>query len=69
MSPMNKLAIWSWLPRMFHSFSLKQRIWFTFVILITVDLVATGSIAYSTVINKEMTLIEQSNKEAALDMY
>lgn len=43
---MNKLAIWSWLPRMFHSFSLKQRIWFTFVILITVGLVATGSIAY-----------------------
>ncbi|CAH1225711.1 hypothetical protein PAECIP111891_05853 [Paenibacillus allorhizoplanae] len=43
---MNKLAIWSWLSRLFHSFSLKQRIWFTFVIFITVGLVATGSIAY-----------------------
>ncbi|OCT16946.1 two-component sensor histidine kinase [Paenibacillus pectinilyticus] len=43
---MKKLAIWSWLPRLFHSFSLKQRIWFTFVLLITVGLVATGSIAY-----------------------
>ncbi|KRE83967.1 histidine kinase [Paenibacillus sp. Soil766] len=43
---MNKQAVWSWLPRLFHSFSLKQRIWFTFVILITVGLVATGSIAY-----------------------
>lgn len=43
---MNKLAIWLWLSRLFHSFSLKQRIWFTFVILITVGLVATGSIAY-----------------------
>jgi two-component system sensor histidine kinase YesM len=43
---MKKLEIWSWLPRMFHSFSLKQRIWFTFVILITLGLVATGSIAY-----------------------
>ncbi|CAN7703514.1 histidine kinase [Paenibacillus sp. LjRoot153] len=43
---MNKLAIWSWLSRLFHSFSLKQRIWFTFVILITVGMVATGSIAY-----------------------
>ncbi|MGG1514745.1 histidine kinase [Paenibacillus oryzisoli] len=43
---MNKQAFWSWLPRLFHSFSLKQRIWFTFVIFITVGLVATGSIAY-----------------------
>lgn len=43
---MNKYAIWSWMQRLFHSFSLKQRIWFTFVILITAGLVATGSIAY-----------------------
>lgn len=43
---MNTQAIWSWLPRLFHSFSLKQRIWFTFVICITAGLVATGSIAY-----------------------
>ncbi|NQX68714.1 sensor histidine kinase [Paenibacillus alba] len=43
---MNKQAVWSLIPRMFHSFSLKQRIWFTFVVLITLGLMATGSIAY-----------------------
>lgn len=41
---MNQL--WSLLPRKFHSFSLKQRIWLTFVVLITLGLMATGSIAY-----------------------
>lgn len=39
-------TLWSQLSRMFHSFSLKQRIWLTFVVLITLGLMATGSIAY-----------------------
>ncbi|UKS24736.1 sensor histidine kinase [Paenibacillus sp. HWE-109] len=43
---MNRQAIWSLIPRVFHSFSLKQRIWLTFVVLITLGLMATGSIAY-----------------------
>ncbi|MDD9266391.1 sensor histidine kinase [Paenibacillus sp. GCM10023248] len=39
-------TLWPLLSRMFHSFSLKQRIWLTFVVLITLGLMATGSIAY-----------------------
>lgn len=43
---MNKSRMWSPIQKIFHSFSLKQRIWLTFVVLITLGLMATGSIAY-----------------------
>ncbi|RTE06835.1 cache domain-containing sensor histidine kinase [Paenibacillus whitsoniae] len=43
---MNRFKIWTRLSRYVHSLSLKRRIWFTFVVLITVGLMATGSIAY-----------------------
>jgi two-component system sensor histidine kinase YesM len=37
---------WSFIRKLFHSLSLKQRVWVTFVLLITIGLTATGSIAY-----------------------
>ncbi|WP_373229298.1 sensor histidine kinase [Cohnella sp.] len=43
---MKKRDRWSFVQKLFHSISLKQRVWLTFVILITIGLTATGSIAY-----------------------
>lgn len=58
---MNKL--WLQFSRMFHSFSLKQRIWLTFVVLITLGLMATGSIAY-LIASKE---IQQNTLQSSQD--
>ncbi|MCY9660925.1 sensor histidine kinase [Paenibacillus chondroitinus] len=56
-------TLWSLFPRLFHSISLKQRIWLTFVMLITLGLMATGSIAY-LIASKE---IQQSTLQSSQD--